>query len=256
MQTAKNIYARAHFKTGPAMKAGAVKRLVLSSGADIVGVAPAVRFLDAPEGFKPENIFPACRSVVVFARKVPASPLEARSCVPYTYANDLVAGEVSRITMEVCRRLEAQGMKAVPVPTNEPYEHWDAENTRGMGILSMRHAGYLAGLGALGRNTLLVNRTLGNMMQIGAVLVDAALEGDPVVRESYCPPDCRLCIDSCPQKALDGKTVDQKLCRPISNFRTAKGYTLKKCNSCRKVCPNRTGVPARAAKQRRTGRAP
>ena len=222
--------------------------LVLSAGADICGIAPAARFLDAPEGFRPQDIFPGCRSVLVFARKVPASSLDATSCVPYTYANDLVAREVDSITLETCRRLESIGLVAVPVPTNDPYEYWDAKKNRGMGILSLRHAGYLAGLGVLGRNTLLVSRTLGNMMQIGAILLDAELEGDPIIRETWCPSGCRLCIDSCPQKALDGRTVDQKLCRPQSNFRTGKGYTLKKCSNCRKVCPNRSGMDAKRAK--------
>jgi len=233
------------------IKSDKIKMLVLSSGADICGIAPAARFLDAPKGFRPQDIFPGCRSVLVFARKVPSSSLDASSCVPYTYANDLVAQEVDRITLEACRRLESVGLAAVPVPTNEPYEYWDAKKSRGMGVLSLRHAGYLAGLGVIGKNTLLVNRRLGNMMQIGAILLDAKLEGDPMIRETWCPPECRLCIDYCPQKALDGKVVDQKLCRPQSNYRTGKGYTLKKCSNCRKVCPNRFGLDAERVREKK-----
>jgi len=219
-----------------------VKSIVLSCGADLCGIAPVERFKDAPEGFRPRDIFPGCKSVIVFVRRLPTSTLDAKSCVPYTYVNDLVAEEVSDITLKACRALEARGMAAVPVPTNEPYEFWDAPKTRGMGILSMRHAAHLAGLGAMGKNTLLVTREFGNMVQIGAILVDADLKGDEVIAKPFCAPGCRLCIDSCPQKALNGITVDQKLCRPISNFRSAKGYTLKKCNVCRRVCPDRFGV--------------
>jgi epoxyqueuosine reductase QueG len=229
-------------KKHPAINSDRIKKLVLSAGADICGMAPASRFSRAPPGFRPTDIFAGCRSVIVFARTVPSSSLSASSCVPYTYANDLVASEVETITFSACRELESIGIAAVPVPTNEPYEYWDPERTRGMGILSLRHAGYLAGLGVMGRNTLLVNRRYGNMIQIGAILIDKDLDGDPVISEKWCPPDCRLCIDSCPQKALDGTTVDQKLCRPISNFLTGKGYTLKRCNRCRAVCPNRLGV--------------
>ncbi|MBM4248392.1 MAG: epoxyqueuosine reductase [Euryarchaeota archaeon] len=228
-----------------------IKSAVLSSGADICGIAPAVRFIDAPDGFRPKDVYPGCNSVMVFGRKVPSSILEAASCAAYTHASHLVAREVDRITLEACRRLESEGLVSVPVPTDDPYEYWDAEKMRGMGILSLRHAGFLAGLGVIGRNTLLVNRRLGNMMQLGAILVDAELQGDPVIHESYCPRECRICIEECPQKALDGRTVDQRLCRPLSNFRNPKGYTLKKCNLCRKVCPNRFGVAeARAGKKR------
>ncbi len=219
-----------------------IKKLVLAAGTDICGIAPASRFLGAPPGFRPTDIYPACKSVVVFAKKMPSSSLDASSCVPYTYTNDQVAEELDRMTIEICRRLESLGIKAVPVPVDNPYEYWDPKNTRGMGILSLRHAGYLAGLGVLGRNTLLVNRHYGNMIRIGAVLVDKVLAGDPVITENWCKPECRLCIDSCPMKALDGKTVDQKLCRPICCYRTEKGYTLIKCFSCRAVCPNRLGA--------------
>ncbi len=72
----------------------------------------------------------------------------------------------------------------------------------------MRHSGYLAGLGVLGKNTLLINEKYGNMIQIGAVLVDIELEGDPLIEDALCPTNCNICIDSCPQKALDGKTVN------------------------------------------------
>lgn len=108
--------------------------------------------------------------------------------------------------------------------------------------MSMRHAGYLAGLGVLEKNTLLINREFGNMIQIGAVLVNVDLDGDPIATYEGCIPDCILYIESCPQRALDGKTVNQKLCRPVSNFKTPKGYILKKCNLCRRVCPNALGI--------------
>ena len=94
----------------------------------------------------------------------------------------------------------------------------------------------------LGKNTLLINEDYGNMIQIGAVLVAAVLPEDPIASYEACTTDCRLCLDSCPVGALDGKTVNQELCRPLSNYRTEKGYILKKCNLCRRVCPNALGL--------------
>ena len=108
----------------------------------------------------------------------------------------------------------------------------------------MRHAGHLAGLGALGRNTLLVNRDFGNMIQIGAVLVDIELEGDPVQEFDPCPPGCALCIDACPKRALDGVTVNQTACREVACFENERGFIIKKCNVCRSICPNSLGIAA------------
>lgn len=104
--------------------------------------------------------------------------------------------------------LEDSGIEAVPIPASDPSNYWEAENKYARAILSMRHAGYLAGLGLLGKNTLLINEKYGNMIQIGAVLVDIELENDPIATYNICSTECSLCIDSCPQKALDCETVN------------------------------------------------
>ncbi len=111
--------------------------------------------------------------------------------------------------------------------------------TRGAVFLPLCH---LAGLGRLARNTLLINERFGNMIQIGAVLLDAELQGDPIASYEVCPPDCSLCIDVCPVGALDGETVVQKLCRPLACHGTERGFILKKCNRCRSVCPHALGI--------------
>ena len=211
-------------------------------GADLCGISPADRFNEAPKGFNPTDIYNECRSVVVFAKKLPREPLFLLNCIPYTYVNNLLTREVDRLGVEISLQFEKIGIKAVPLPSDDPYEYWEPKQSYGRAILSMRHAGYLAGLGVLGKNTLLTNDKFGNMIQIGAILLNVPLEGDPIAKYEICPPDCNLCIESCPSKALNGKSVNQQLCRPLSNFRTEKGYTIKKCNMCRRICPNCLGI--------------
>jgi epoxyqueuosine reductase QueG len=134
------------------------------------------------------------------------------------------------------------GIEAVPIPSDEPYEHWEHERSYGRAVLSLRHAGHLAGLGVLGRNTLLMNEDYGNMVWLGAILIDIELEGDPLADYEGCPPHCDICIDTCPAGALDGKTVTQELCRPAMFHRTGKGHMLYKCYLCRRVCPYALGI--------------
>jgi epoxyqueuosine reductase len=219
-----------------------LKDLAQELGADLCGIAPADRFGEAPEGFHPADIYEKCKSVVVYAKRLPTEALFASSCVPYTHINRMVTLETDMIGIELCRRLEERGVGAVPIPSDDPYEHWEPDRAYGRAILSMRHAGYLAGLGGLGRNTLLVNGLFGNMIQIGAVLVDSELEGDPIAAYQVCPDGCTRCIDSCPVNALDGVAVDQYLCRPLACFKNERGFILKKCNLCRSVCPSRVGL--------------
>jgi len=80
------------------------------------------------------------------------------------------------------------------------------------------------------------------MIQLGAILVNIVLLGDPIVNYEGCLKDCELCLNSCPMKALDGKTVNQRLCRSHSIYKHEKGYVLKRCNTCRKICPNALGM--------------
>lgn len=219
-----------------------IKEIVKNLGADLCGVAPVERFNEAPKGFHPQDIYIDSKSIVVYAKRLPVESLFATNCVPYTYVNNIITQKVDELGFEVALKLEDQGIKAIPIPSDDPYEYWEPENSYGRAILSLRHAGYLAGLGVLGKNTLLINKEFGNMIQIGAVLVPVELEGDTITTYEGCPTDCNLCIESCPVKALNGNTVDQKLCRPYSNYRTEKGYILKKCNVCRRICPNYLGI--------------
>jgi ferredoxin len=146
-----------------------------------------------------------------------------------------------RITCDLSSlRLQDLGVTAVPIPS-EPYKYWDVEKKEGRGILSLKHAGYLAGLGILGRNTLLTNNKLGNRITLGALLLNASLEGDPIAKYRICKEDCNACVTSCPARALDGKSVVQKLCREKSELTTPKGYSLYVCNTCRTVCPSGEG---------------
>lgn len=217
---------------------GVVKEIVKSLGADLCGIASVERFKEAPKGFHPTDIYKDCKSVIVYIKRIPSESLFISNCIPYTFVNNVITHKVDELGFDVSLQLEKQGVMGIPIPSDDPYEHWKPESFYGRAILSLRHAGYLAGLGVLGKNTLLMNKEFGNMIQIGAVLVQAEVEEDPIATYEGCPSECNLCIESCPVKALNGRTVNQQLCRPLSNFKSEKGYILKKCNICRKVCPN------------------
>lgn len=219
-----------------------IKEISRDLGFNLCGIAPVERFSEAPNGFRPKDIYNECKSVIVFAKTVPNEPLNASSFVPYSLLGSLIIQEVDNLTLQFTRKLEELGIGAVPIPSDDPYEYWEPDRMYGRAILSLRHAGHLAGLGALGKNTLLINNRFGNMIQLGAILVNIDLEGDPIVDYEACLPDCELCLKSCPKGALDGKTVNQKLCRSLSIYRHEKGYILKYCNTCRKVCPQVLGI--------------
>ncbi|MBN2009007.1 epoxyqueuosine reductase [candidate division KSB1 bacterium] len=219
-----------------------IRDTAFNNGVDLFGIASIDRFVHAPAGFHPRDIYSKTASVIVFAIRLPTESMFAESPVPYTHVNSLVTQKMDMISFDISSTLDRAGIKNVLIPSDDPYEYWDAGNQHGQAILSMRHAAELAGLGKLGRNNLLINKIYGNMIQIGALLTNVKLEPDPLADYEVCPPKCRICLNSCPQQALTGDTVIQSKCRPISNAKNEKGYIIKKCFECRKKCPHALGI--------------
>jgi epoxyqueuosine reductase len=217
-----------------------VKEIAKRCGADLCGIASVERFGCAPKGFHPSDIFSTTRSIIAFARRVPDSAFASNAHVPYTTLTTLVLNEVYQLTLRIVRELEDLGVTAVPTPS-EPYEYWDKESMTGKGIMSLRHAAYLAGMGVISRNHLLTNRMYGNRITLGAVLTDISLFPDPIYNEPGCPSDCNVCRTICPVNAIGDDGVVQKLCRSRSEGYNEKGYYLYWCWACREKCPNSKG---------------
>lgn len=219
-----------------------IKNSINELGADLCGIASIDRFSDAPEGFHPTDIMKECKSVVVIAVKLPGSTISAPSLAPYTFMLLNLFQKVDSITFQICCQLESLGCSAVPIPSNTPYEYWDDRKKQGKGILSLKHAAVRAGLGTMGKNTLLVNDKLGNRVVLGAILADKELTPDPLATYEACIGSCRICLDSCPTLALDGNTIDQQKCRSIVGKSSPGGEFMYNCNQCRKVCPRQNGI--------------
>lgn len=214
-----------------------LKETAHTLGADVCGIASVDRFTDAPAGFHPTDIMSDARSVVVFGMQSPKTLFEAKSNVPYTFVRNKLAERIDNIAMELMIKLEESGSKAIPIPSVEPYDYWDAQRRHGRGILSLKHAAQLAGLGQLGKNTLLINEKFGNRLWLGAILTSGEIEPDPISSSSGCKSSCSICLEACPQKALNGVTVNQQRCREIVYTSTEGGGGIYACNVCRKMCP-------------------
>ena len=223
------------------INADLVKLTAKKLGADLCGIAPLERFQTAPAGFHPADLFNEEKSVIAIAKRFPEGPCHSPNLIPYTVTNDALLNDVVQLTCELAIALEKEDdhLIAVPVP-GEPYDYWDAERRTGKGLLSLKHAGYLAGLGVFGKNSLLTNQFYGNRIVLGAVLITTTLPGDRMVEQECCPEHCRRCIEACPAQAIDKekKTVEQKRCREYSEGKTTRGHFVYTCHTCRKICPN------------------
>ena len=218
-----------------------IKKLAIQFGADLCGIASIDRFENAPEGFHPKDVFKDTKSVISIACRIPDGPLNADNIIPYSAIEEMVLTKLNGIALNLSLAIEEQGSKAVLIPST-PYDYWDEENMEGRGILSLKHLAYYAGLGYLGRNTLLCNPRFGNLIKLGAIITDAGLEADSMQEGEMCKVNCNLCVDSCPVEAIEANHVVQKRCRPLSEIVNKRGIEIYACNVCRKVCPNRNGI--------------
>lgn len=223
------------------ISAASIKKVAHEFGADLCGIASIDRFREAPKGFHPTDVLPSCQSVIVLAKRFLKSALLAASTIPYTTVRNELSTQMNLLAVNLSQYLEDLGTVAVPINSIGPDE-WDAKSQKFRGIISLKHAAVQAGLGRMGKNTLLVNDKYGNMIWLSAVCVSEAFEPDPIAAYEGCIKGCRLCLDACPVHALDGVSIEQPLCRNHAFGEHNGGEWRIKCFECRKVCPNSLGL--------------
>ena len=79
-----------------------VKEIMISLGADLCGIASIDRFGDAPEGYHPLDVFPACKSVISFGCRFPIGTLLCNSHTPYTQVRNTITPKMDMIALNFC----------------------------------------------------------------------------------------------------------------------------------------------------------
>lgn len=220
------------------MNASNIKELLHSLGADLCGIASVDRFADAPKGFHPTDVLPCCRSVISFAVRFPVGALLCKTDVVYTHIRNTITPKLDQIALNACIELEKAGHLAVPIPTNDSI--LDTRTGRFRSVISQKHAAQAAGLGTIGRHSLLITPEFGSMVWLGAILTDAALDADPML-EPVCD-GCGLCVEICPKNALESAEMRQDLCwNHAFGDNPQSGNWEISCHKCRDVCPYNLG---------------
>ncbi|MCS6895799.1 MAG: tRNA epoxyqueuosine(34) reductase QueG [Bacteroidia bacterium] len=109
----------------------------------------------------------------------------------------------------------------------------------------------MAGLGWIGKNTLVLHRRLGSYTFIGGVLTSAALLPDEPFTEDLCGT-CNRCVEACPTRALEPYVIDARRCIAYWTIEAPDldegmpdlhGWIFG-CDICQQVCPwNRFARP-------------
>ncbi len=110
-----------------------------------------------------------------------------------------------------------------------------------------REAAAAAGLGAIGKNTMLIEQGTGSWLLLGAIVTTVDIASTPSYAEDPCGT-CTRCIDACPTDALTPFAMDATRCvsyltiehRDVIDASLHEGLQdwVFGCDICQEVCPH------------------
>lgn len=219
-----------------------------------------MRFVPSSRG-RPQELLPGARSVVALACSYypgehPEPPAET---APGRVARYAWGRDYHRIVGRRLKLLSAYLRGLAPGASTRTFVDSSP--------LLERAVASRAGLGFIGKNTMLIHRRLGSWVFLAALITDQELPPDPAV-----PGDCgqcRLCLDACPTGAFPEPFVlDARRCISHWTIEAASGHPAALaeqfgdwafgCDVCQEVCPYNhrplaTGGASRFAGSRTSG---
>ncbi|MDH3366120.1 MAG: 4Fe-4S binding protein [Thermoplasmata archaeon] len=233
-----------------------LRQLCLKKGAVVFGVASAAEADSLPrveigpmmkwlygtkldETRKPTEAMPDAKSVVVFG--IPSTDDSHELVVLSESGDPDYPGyhPLNWIRRDAARFLEGEGHRVV-----YPYE----SSSPG----SYKRVLRLAGVGAFGKNSLIITPEHGPWLRFSYLLTDAELEPDKPLEEDLCR-DCSSCIEACPVDALTPYVVDAERCLVGVHLRTPVPENMRDvldqyeprltpathvmCTRCQLACP-------------------
>lgn len=139
---------------------------------------------------------------------------------------------LDQVALKVCNYIQKKGFLAIPIPASQIID-WQNQKAH----LSHKKIGYLAGLGWIGRNNLLVNKELGSQFRLVSILTNMSLKMDKPAKQDC--GDCRLCVEICPVSAIKENPQDfdfLKCFEKLKEFQKQRLVDQYICGVCVKVC--------------------
>jgi len=117
-----------------------------------------------------------------------------------------------------------------------------------------KHYAAAAGLGTIGKNTLLIHPQFGSKLFLAAFLSTAQLEPTPLPEPFDPCGECRRCVDACPTGALvESFVLDARRCLSYwtlihqgelpKEIEEKRGNRFLGCDTCQSVCPHNQSIP-------------
>lgn len=191
----------------------------------------------------PRLLVPGARSIISVALNYYPSkrlPADVPQFAYYAYGRDyhyIVRDKLSRLFEFICSRFPGVNGRCFSDSAPVLERFWAAR----------------AGLGFIGKNTLLIIPGKGSFFSLGELIVDLELEYDSPVTQNC--GKCRRCLDACPTGAIERPHyLNANRCISYQTIENRGdiaediwpllGNNVYGCDICQKVCPwNRKAVP-------------
>ena len=216
------------------------------------GYAGEMKYLADPRRADPKTAMPGIRSAIVCLLNYnTAQPRSTDAVLPSEDGEP--SGWISRYAWgDDYHDVLRERLNALAACLRERYtEPFEARAYVDTGPVQERVLAKYAGLGWLGKNTLLLNQTLGSYFFLGVIL--STLDLEPSLGESELPPpdlcgSCRRCLDACPTEAfVEPYVMDARKCISYltielrgaipEELREPMGKHVFGCDICQDVCP-------------------
>lgn len=149
--------------------------------------------------------------------------------------SEYLNGRLNKAIYDLATLFRKEGYRSLPLPaagcpTDQRYL---------TALFSYKHAAQLAGIGAIGRNSLLITPQFGPRVRLACLLTETPIRASPPLQKEYCI-QCDICIKECPSRALqlpykgEVYSMNKFACR---TYRQA-GFT---CGLCIRVCDEALG---------------
>jgi epoxyqueuosine reductase len=191
----------------------------------------------------PRMILPECKSVLVLAAPYPAPQGNVNG-------GNIAAYAMNQDYHDVLENQLKELVKTIEDWTGTPIANrWYVDT----GPILEKEMAMRAGLGWIGKNTLLINRDFGSYFFLSEILLGIELVADPPISETFCG-SCTNCLEACPTGALvEPYTLDSNRCISYltiehrdeipENIRGQMGDWIFGCDICQIVCPwNKPGA--------------
>lgn len=181
-----------------------IKEYALSHGAELVGILTPMSIDAMPtywigwqvqeESKKTSDYMENPKSIIVLGYHAFDDIHEAQ--IAHNGGIEYPVYERMRLyARRVVRKLEEKGFKCVVYPFR----------------LSQKRMAQLAGLGSMGKNSLIINPDYGPWIRLQSILTDAPLVPDKEFTRDLCG-ECTRCVDACPTAALTPYVIDPEKC--------------------------------------------